>query len=308
VNFVDKTLVALADPASRPATFDQTALEQIVSAGYDAGAMGAQGPYSAVFDEFRLGISTEPEGVLDGTLQPVGTSEQTTARFRLTGIVESNGLRVDALWRGSVVARFARAGDPITAVVTNWPTLGTIDAEVAQANGGVLPSNPGVLETQRRARFVAHMRVALDQPNLFDDPALDTWLQTVGARSVGDLLENFVGSVDPGTITVTFAPPAAVSATPQPLPIAAALLVRDAPLSLAELLRESALVRERLRALGAERPADAGLRRTQPVLVIWVIPISVFNDADWPGANPAARRANAGAWLAREGIGLAATP
>jgi hypothetical protein len=308
VNFVDKTLVALADPASRPATFDQKALEQIVSAGYDATAMAAQGPFSAVFDEFRLGISTEPEGVVDGTLQPVGGSEQTTARFRLTGLLESTALRVDALWRGSVVARFARGGEPITKVVTNWPTLGTIDAEIAQANGGVLPSNPSALETQRRTQFVAHMRTALDQPNLFDDPALDKWLEAVGAESVGDLLEHFVGSVDPGTLTVTFASPAAAPATPQPLPIAAAILVRDAPLSLAELLMESALVRERLRALGAERPAEAGLRRLQPVLVIWVIPDSVFNDTDWPGANPAARRANAGAWLAREGIGLAATP
>lgn len=306
MNFVDKTTVTLAEPGSRPGAFDQTSLEQIVSAAYDSTTMGAQGPYAPVFDEFRLGVSAEPEGVLDGTLQPVGSSEQTAARFRLTGLPDNGTSRIDALWRGSITARFALAGEPITKVVTNWPDLSAIDEEVKAANGGALPANPATLETQRRARLVAHMQATLDQPNEFDDAALDRLLAGAAVDSVGALLTELGGNVAPGTVTVTFAPPVAAPAAVQPLPIAAAILIRDTPLSVAELLAESSLVRGRLQSLGAERPADPRLRRTNPVVVIWVVPSAVFGDADWPGANPAARRANAGAWLAREGIGLAA--
>jgi len=306
VNFVDKTMVVLADPGSRPGAFDQAALEQIVSAAYDSATMGAHGPYAPVFDEFRLGISAEPEGVVDGSLQPVGSSDQTAARFRITGLPDNGTSRIDALWRGSITARFALSGEPITEVVTNWPDLGAIDEEVKAANGGALPANADTLETQRRARLIAHMQATLDQPNKFDDDALDRLLAGASVDSVGTLFTRLGGTVSPGTVTVTFAPPAAVAAAAQPLPIAAAILIRDTPLSVAELLAESALVRGRLQSLGAERPADPQLRRTNSVVVIWVVPSSVFEDADWPGADPAARRANAGVWLAREGIGLAA--
>lgn len=307
MNYVDKTLVALADPASRAATFDQTALEQIVGAAYDADAMGIGGPFAPVFDDFRLAVSAEPEGLLDGTLSPLTGGDQTQARFRITGLPEQPPTRVDALWRGAVVARFRKGGEPITKATTSWPSLGTIDAEVAAANGGNLPADPVVLETARRTRFVAHIQAALDQPAVFDGAALDRWLAQVGASSVGDVLEHFVGSIDLGTVTVTFAPPADVPEVPKPLPLAAALLVRDAGFRLSDLLAESSVIRARLLQLGAVVPAENGLRQLRSLLVIWIIPASVFNDGDWPGATSDLRRANAGAWLAREGIGLAAT-
>ena len=78
---------------------------------------------------------------------------------------------------------------------------------------------------------------------------------------------------------------------------------------------ESKMARERLDRLGLERPVEPTFRLRQPMLIVWVVPISVFDDADWPGGAQGmnnnqlrvARRTSAGAWLAREGIGLVAT-
>ncbi len=244
MDFVDQRLVQLADPATRGGVFDAVALEQLVGAAYDADAMSVEGPFTATFDEFRLGVAAQPLAALDGTWNLVGAVDHTEAHFRVAGMGDGQLPRVDALWRGSIEARFADAGDPITSVVTTVPDARTVDA------------------------------------------------------------------------AVTFDQPRPVSATARPLPIAAALLIRDATgLSIAQLLADSKTVRERLTPYGVERPPDPTLRLREPVLVVWIVPEALFDDADWPGGNGggpaqqrALRRAAAGEWLAREGIGLVATP
>ncbi len=244
MNFVDQQLVRLADPSKREGLFDEAALEQLVAASYDATAMSVEGPLTATFEEFRLGVAAQPLGALDGIWNPVGGVDRTEAHFSIAGFASNGFPRVDALWRGSIVARFVPAGDPITQVVTTT-----------------------------------------------HDPA------TLAAA-------------------VTFAAPQPVSAVPKPLPIGAALLIRDAAgFSVAQLLVDSKTVRERLRSYGLERPFDPELRVREPLLVVWVVPASLFDDADWPGGDTgtaderrAARRATAGEWLAREGVGLVAIP
>ncbi len=239
MDFVDRTVVALADDSTRGALFDQDALERLLEAAYDASGMGLEGPFSADFGDFRMGWAPDPLGVLDGTWNVVGAVERTEARFRLTG-VSPNGLpRVDALWRGQITARYRRGGEPITAVATQTSDDRTISA------------------------------------------------------------------------TITFDEPAPVSQAARALPMAVALLVR-AELFAADLLREVGIVRERLTALGVERPPDDGLQPRRSFVVGLIVPETVFDDDDWPGATSgmsqpqqrAARRAAAGSWLAREGIGL----
>ena len=243
MNYVDQQLVRLADPATRTTVFDQAALEQIVAAAYDSDAMSVTGPFAATFAEFRLGVAASSVAAFDGTWNPVGGVDKAEAHFRLAGLGDGGFPRVDGLWRGAITARFSRAGDRVTSVVTAVPDARTVDARV------------------------------------------------------------------------TFAEPQPVSPTVAELPLAGAVLVRDAAgLSLAELLTESKSVRERLRAYAVERPPDPTLRMREPLVVVWVVPAAVFDDGDWPGGGagtPAerrdARRLAAGAWLAREGIGLAAT-
>lgn len=307
MNYEDRTVVSLADPATRPDAFDQIALEQIAAAGYDVDAMGVSGPYTAVFDDFRLAISAEAEGTLEGALGPAPGAAQTQASFRFTGLPEAAPLRVDALWRGAIVARFREGGEPITAVATGWPSLGAIDAEVAAENGGNLPADSDTLEAARRSVLIAQVHAGVHDPATFDDAALDAWLAQAGASSVGDLIEHLGGSAELGSASITYAAPAAVPESPKRLPLLAAVLVRDEAFSLADLLAETSLVRERMTRLGAVQPSANGLRPLRPLVVIWILPQSVFEDADWPGADADVRRSNAGAWLAQAGIGLAAT-
>jgi hypothetical protein len=97
--------------------------------------------------------------------------------------------------------------------------------------------------------------------------------------------------------------------------VAVALLIRDAGFSLSQLMAETRMARDRIGPLGLEVPHGDGLRPRQPLFAAWVIPGSIFDDSDWPGGQAGmtadqlrtARRAAAGAWLAREGIGLVVT-
>jgi hypothetical protein len=239
MDFVDKTVVALAGESTRGALFDQDALERLVEAAYDTTDMGIEGPFSPDFGDFRMGWAPGPLGTLEGTWNVVGAAERTEARFRMLGLSADGLPRVDALWRGRITARYRRGGEPITAVATRTPDDRTIAA------------------------------------------------------------------------TITFDAPAPVELAARPLAVAVALLVR-AELQPAALLHEVGIVRERLAALGVERPPDDGLRPRRPLVAGLVVPEAVFDDDDWPGAAPgmsppeqrAARGVVAGRWLAREGIGL----
>ena len=311
MNFVDKILVRLADPALRSDVFGEAGLERLAGAGYDTEAMSVEGPFQPVFDEFRLGFAVPKVGSVEGSWSPSGGSERVDARFVVTGVGSDAMVRVDALWRGAIVARTVLATTRVSDVVTAWPSLGTLDAEI-EADLGALPPDPALREQERRTRFLQRMRDALDQQDALNDARFDAWLASVGAASVSDLVTRFQGTLHGGAIQVTFAPAPAEAPTPRPLPVAVAVLVRDMGFSLADLLAESKMVREQLRPHGLERRTDPAMRIRTPLLVAWIVPESVFDDADWPGGasgmNPgqrrAARLAQAGQWLAGEGIGL----
>ncbi|ESA32891.1 hypothetical protein N836_24190 [Leptolyngbya sp. Heron Island J] len=130
-------------------------------------------------------------------------------------------------------------------------------------------------------------------------------------------VETSDGKVQQGAVQVTFAPPDNSAPSPKRLPITAALLIRDEGFSVTDLLSESKHIREQLISEGIQTKRDPDLpRRKPPLLVAWIIPGKVFDDADWPGGTAGmdatalrdARRDTAGKWLAQEGIGLVVTP
>lgn len=310
MNFEDRVFVRLADAPTRTPLFDQPALEQIVAAAYD---VQVQGPFNALFDHFEMGYALPQQGVIEGMWGGVGSAERVQARLLTANLGGPPPARIDALWRGAIVARVAPANSRITAAEIERPNLEGIDDQIV-ADLGVLPADPAELEQQRRTRVLARLRAALDQPDAFTDALYDNWLATVGASSTGDLLARFRTTAYSSAVRVTFAPPEPVTPTPVRLPITAALLVRDsANLSVSQLLAESKRLAERLQDAGLETPHDPNLRPRHAVVVVWVVPADLFDDADWPGGGPgnaaaqrAARRAAAGVWLAREGIGLVA--
>jgi hypothetical protein len=312
VNFIDRILVRLADPATRGGLFSEDALADLAEAAYDTTGMQVQGPFQAVFDEVTLGLAPRASGMIEGTWRSMGGMDVAEVRLTTLGLGPAPAAaRLDALWRGSIVARSVPTDSQITSVSVEWPDIESIDAEII-ADLGSLPANPQTLEQERRQRFLTRVRDVLDQPDAFTEAVLDPWLSRVGASSVGDLLTRYRGVVHPAGVRVAFSEPSAAPPSPVPLPVTVALLIRDLPFSITNLIADSKLVREQLASQAVERPHEPSLRPRPSPLVAALVPDTVFDDEDWPGATAAmnaaarraARRGAANQWLSREGIAL----
>jgi hypothetical protein len=306
MDFVDTTVVALAGESTRAGVFDSESLEAVLEATYDVDAMGPiAGTLTPLFDELEVGYAAPQPSTLEGAWHPVAEpAQRNEARFQLSGLPGEEALRVDAMWRGSILARYAEAQDRIVDVSVAWPDKEAVDAAVAAANGGSLPTG-STLEQGRKTALLDQIRSSLADPTAFTEDRLDAVRRTVGAGSIGGLLDR-LRDPERGVAQIVFPDPAPVATTRRPLPVAVALLIRDAPFSVAELLSQSKVVRTRLMSLGAGLPKDDALRQRQRLTVGWVVPASMFTDTDWPGADDDERRANAAKWLSREGIGLVA--
>lgn len=317
MDFVDAALVRLADPTARSTVFDDAALNQLLTAAYELDPGALTGPYAATFDEVRIGVATPPRVRAEGVARAVGGSTSTEFAMDVSGL-PGQAARVDALWQGTVSAHVPVTGAPVTAVRTvapAWPSLPALDAEITAT--GPLPTDPLAREARRRTALVAHVATRLSgsaayAPERADD-VVRQWFTATGSETVSDLLQR--GDVAEFAATLTYADPGAGGALPRTLPVSVALLVRPADVSVADLLQESKQLAVQLPELGLGRPPSTEVPARVPVVVAWVLPRSVFDDAGWPGATAsdaptanAQRRTAAGRWLAREGIGLLALP
>jgi len=241
VDFVDSVIIRLADPASREGLLDDDALESLVRTTVDTDAMTVSGPYTPLFDDLQLGRPAASSSIVDGEWRGAGGTTRTEVQLRLHGLGHQPPVRIDALWRGAVVARTSTSRD-------------TIDA------------------------------VQLDR--VADAPTS-------------------------GTLRLRYSPPSAPRLGTTILPVAVVVLVREAGTSVAALLSESHLARSAAAELGVVAPEDPSVPRRRHTSVLWLLPATVFDDADWPGGgsgSAAARRRDrahrAATWLATEGIAL----
>jgi hypothetical protein len=233
----------------------------------------------------------------------------------LFGVGSDPTVRVDALWRGALVAQTVSPMARITQIVTTWSNTGGIDADIVR-DLGALPADPVALEAQRRTRVLARLRAGFQQPAALTDAAFDGWLRQLGAGSVGDLIARFSDQLTTSALRLQFSTPTSDPPAQRNLPLSAAILVRNQPLDVAQLLADSKLVRDQLDELGVKSTPDPDSIGRHAVLVVWMVPDITFDDKDWPGGDGAGsasaarqlRRQTAGRWLAREGIGLVTTP
>jgi hypothetical protein len=311
VDFVDKTVLALGDPASRASVFSSDTLAAILEAAYDADRLSVEGPYTAVFDQFRLAFAVTARATVEGGWMPTGGIERSEVLLRVAGVFAGQVPVADALWRGAVVARAVVGQDRIEEVAGGMSSLGGIDDEIV-AMLGSLPGDSAALESERRKHLLERLRDGADQPGAIDNEVLDRWLRGAGVATVSELVTRAATTGHGGTFGVTYSAPAGGAPVPRQFPVVVALLVRGPTVSIASLLTESKLLRERLEESGVELPADPALPRRQAIVVGWVLPDSLFDDDGWPGAgtggSPASRRARrecaAQAWLKDEGIAL----
>jgi hypothetical protein len=312
VNYIDFTLIRLADALLRASLFDGDALEAMASAAYGQDAAALEGPFQPLFHDVTIGVSIPQRATVDASWNSAGVHGE--ARFIVAGLGRDSSIRVDAFWRGGIIARVTPATGRIIEEVSSWPDPAGLDDEII-ADLGALPADAVALENERRTRFLARIRATLHQPDAFTDAIFDDWLQRVGAASVGDLMTRFRGVISTGTLKLRYSDPAAPAPSPRELPLTAAVLIRDAPISLADVMVQSKTVIEHLREAGLERARDSEMGARARMLAVWIVPEAVFDDDDWPGATsgtPAAkrllRRRAAAKWLGPEGIAFAATP
>ena len=311
MNYADFILLRLATPATRGTVFDALGLEAILKASYGAEVSTLSGPFQPIFDELAFGISVVPRATVDGWWNMAGVRSE--GHFAIAGIGRQPAIRVDGLWRGAIVARATPAAGTIVDVDSAWPDPAGIDDEIIAALGS-LPSDPIALENQRRTRYLARIRATMKQPTALTDGQFDAWLQRVGVTSMAELMAAR-GVIAAGTLKVTYSAPSNdVPVSPRPLPVSAALLVRDAPISLVDIVSDSRTVIEHLREAGLARAPDPDLGEQTRFVAAWIVPETVFDDADWPGGTSGTppqrredRRRNAAEWLGPEGIAIVTT-
>jgi hypothetical protein len=304
VNFVDVTILQLAAAATRRAVFDDLSLQHVLAAAYDTGSLSPEGPYEATFEGFRVGVFTPTVVQLDGGWSALGSSERVEAHFELRRAHASGLPRVDATWQGTVIARTSVVSDLVEAVTSRWPGLHELDADLTD-----LPSDPAALEQARRGALLARLRSGAALPEAIDDAFVDQLLARAGVGTVAALSARSRSGAAAGALRISMAQPSEPQLSPRPFPVAVALMVRRGMEALSDLLAEAKAIQAAL-ASHLERPRDPQLRPRNSLVVGCVVPAAVFDDADWPGAEPdvptdvarIARRVAAADWLAPEGI------
>src|SRR5262245_11397752 len=102
MDFVDATILRLADESARNAVFDSDSLSQLVSASHDVSANSVEEPFAIVFDAISFVHDDESRVDVDGSWMTMGQTERTEVVVRALGLGASVP-RIDLLVAGAVL-------------------------------------------------------------------------------------------------------------------------------------------------------------------------------------------------------------
>ena len=139
MDFVDQTLLSLADPALRATLLDQEALQAVLVSAQDRSALETTGPYTATFDQLELGPDLGGAAA-DGYWSAVDGSSRTMAQFSVSGLGDSATPPVAAIWIGTITANVTTGDATVSAVSDTWTSAGAGEEFEATATLTLTPS------------------------------------------------------------------------------------------------------------------------------------------------------------------------
>ncbi|MFC3077462.1 hypothetical protein ACFODL_05100 [Phenylobacterium terrae] len=311
MHFEDRTLVRMADPASREALFSPVVAERLLSAAFGPNPLLTQ-PFSASVTHVALGVSAGAGPSLRGHWRFPDGRPGGDAEAVVLGLAAASGV-LPAIVDGLVAATMSPVTGRIAEVsgrTAELPRLEALDAGATAAER----ADPARLESRRRLQLAK----AVAGAGLDDADArlvADQWLSAAGAGSVAELLEAAAGpaGVERLSLKYEFTEPQAPAQ--QAARFVAGVVISDLAgpePSLLEILRISRDLQRAIMATGRSTGPLGGLQPLRPAPVIWFVPAQSFEDADWPGPaggsnaqRASARQARAAAWLADQGVALA---
>src|SRR5262245_56513724 len=111
------------------------ALAQMVAASFDTAANPLDGPYALDVDTAELGLELSPRLAVEGAWTMPG-GVPTDARFRIEGLRPAAALRIEALWRGRLIARTVPQDSRIDQVIARFAAT-DIDREIIAGAGAL---------------------------------------------------------------------------------------------------------------------------------------------------------------------------
>jgi hypothetical protein len=140
MDFVDATILRLADETGRTAVFDGDSLSQLVAASHDTAGLVLEPPFAIVFDEVSFLYDDEPATGITGSWMTMGGTERTEVALSAAGLGAARP-RIDLLVAGAVVVGSGGGTSRVDDVDASVrPVADGIDLRVRYTDGRDEPS------------------------------------------------------------------------------------------------------------------------------------------------------------------------
>jgi hypothetical protein len=312
MQFADRILLHLADPAARAALLPAAAAERLAAALFGIAPAAGQ-VFTIRIDRVAIAVALGGEwrGRASGR---IADARQVDLDF--TAAAPAGGMADAVVW-GRLDAVLPPVEGRVVAIEARriaWPTLAEIEAALPAAV--VAGGDAAAIEAARR---VALGRRIVAAPDDFTEPELATligdWLSAQGFAGVAPLIEASATLRPAEGLALRFEPAPPAGGAMQTMPFMACVVADDlaaAGPGLRGAIGRGRTAQRALAEAGHGTADTAGMTPRERLPVLLFVPQDSFADEAWPGAAAGAaddvkrtQRASAAArWLAEAGFVL----